>query len=545
MDSITYRASSRRPCPVCGAGSKSCSATSDGLHFCRGEARDGWRRLGEDDNGFAHYRRDDEPPARPAPKPAAPKRPTDWPVLAARYAEALAGAPAPSGTPGRGARPALRRPSDAFTLGLCGSAGGAATFSIPERDGEGTVVGLMTRIERDGGKAEKKCVKSSKRGLTIPEGWRDAPGPVLLVEGFSDAAALTAAGLCAVGRPTTAGRNTWPGFWRTGRPSAASSSSARTTKTAPASTGAVRVAAKLSEALGRRVPFALPPADAKDARQWLTDETRWEAAWMDRGAELLDFLEANLRDPDAAEPELSGTGAPPEILIKMREWHVNAQACAALGREPDIYQRGGLLVHVVEQGGEPETDAAVRRQVGAVSVRELAKPLLRERLTHCARWTEWRGQGDNAQKVAAHPPDWSISAFHVRADWPAIRRLEAVVTHPVLLGDGKVLGANGYDRGSALLIRMPHGLTVTVHEQPTKADVAAAVAELCEVIRDFPFETPAHRAAWIASLLTPLAWFGFDGSAPMFLIDSNIRGGRGRGCWRTARRSSSRAGASP
>ncbi|WP_171475045.1 hypothetical protein [Frigoriglobus tundricola] len=45
----------------------------------------------------------------------------------------------------------------------------------------------------------------SKRGLTLPTGWRDRPGPVFVVEGPTDAAALTAAGLAAVGRPSNAG----------------------------------------------------------------------------------------------------------------------------------------------------------------------------------------------------------------------------------------------------------------------------------------------------------------------------------------------------
>lgn len=60
MTCIKFRFSVGQPCPVCGSGTKSCSATDDGLHFCRGEAGDGWYKLGEDDTGFGHYRRDEE-----------------------------------------------------------------------------------------------------------------------------------------------------------------------------------------------------------------------------------------------------------------------------------------------------------------------------------------------------------------------------------------------------------------------------------------------------------------------------------------------------
>ena len=208
MDSITYRASKRKPCPVCGEGTKNCSATSDGLHFCRGEARDGWRKIGEDDTGFGHYRRDDEPPARPAKTKPKPKPPTDWQVLAEEFARTLADYPQCRIRLGEG----LGLPCgvfEAFALGLTDPPNDGANFTIPERNAEVVIVGIATRRERRGAKADKKCIAGSKRGLTIPGGWHDVLGPALLVEGFSDTAALTAAGLCALGRPSNLGGAEW------------------------------------------------------------------------------------------------------------------------------------------------------------------------------------------------------------------------------------------------------------------------------------------------------------------------------------------------
>ena len=94
----------------------------------------------------------------------------------------------------------------------------------------------------------------------------------------------------------------------------------------------------------------------------------------------------------------------------------------------------------------------------------------------------------------------------------------------MILRDGTILGANGYDPRSQLLVSVPAGLKLTVPDRPTPADVAAAVAALDDVIQNFPFERPEHRAAWFAGLLTPLAWFAFDGPAPLLLIDGNTRG---------------------
>jgi len=62
-----------------------------------------------------------------------------------------------------------------------------------------------------------------------------------------------------------------------------------------------------------------------------------------------------------------------------------------------------------------------------------------------------------------------------------------------------------------------------IHPEADIDDASAAVDTLLEVVCDFPFEAPEHRAAWLAGLLTPLARFAFEGPAPLFLVDANIR----------------------
>src|SRR5262249_34478555 len=63
-----------------------------------------------------------------------------------------------------------------------------------------------------------------------------------------------------------------------------------------------------------------------------------------------------------------------------------------------------------------------------------------------------------------------------------------------------------------------------IKENPTRTDAVQAVATLGEVVCDFPFAEPIHRAAWVAALLTPLARFSFKGPAPLFLVDGNTPG---------------------
>jgi hypothetical protein len=246
---------------------------------------------------------------------------------------------------------------------------------------------------------------------------------------------------------------------------------------------------------------------------------------------LDDYLVA--RGPDALRERIAAAGPParpaagdprPKIVLGTDEYRVNAEAIAALAPMPDLYQRGGLLCRVVRTDAEPDPRAAVRRPPGSPVVRPLPTALLRERLTRAARWVAIREKSGELEEVPAHPPDWCVAAVHARESWPLVRHLNAVVNHPVVLPDGSLLAADGYDPGSRLLVALPVDLRLCVPETPTRADVAAALRLIDDAIADFPFERPEHRAAWYAGLLTPLAWFAFDGPAPMTLIDGNTRG---------------------
>jgi hypothetical protein len=232
---------------------------------------------------------------------------------------------------------------------------------------------------------------------------------------------------------------------------------------------------------------------------------------------LVDAAEVPAR-PEVDDPR-------PKIVIGTDEYRVNGEAVAALVPMTGLYQRGWMLVRVVRAEAEADPQAAVRRPPGTPVVRPLPAPLLRECLTRAARWVKLRrGKEGEPIEVADHPPDWSVSAVHARAEWPRLLSLDAVVNHPVVLADGSVLGANGYDSASRLLVAIPPDLRLDVPTSPSQADATAAVRVIDDAIADFPFERPDHRAAWFAGLLTPLAWFGFDGPAPMCLIDGNVRG---------------------
>jgi hypothetical protein len=221
------------------------------------------------------------------------------------------------------------------------------------------------------------------------------------------------------------------------------------------------------------------------------------------------------------EHEPDGSSAErPTIVITVEESQVNAQAVAALADDSFTYQRGGLLVRVIRDASPAAR--GVRRPY-APRIELLPPLLLRERLSARARWIILLETKEGIEEKPARPPTWCIAAVHARADWPGLRYLEAVVEYPVLRPDGSLLCTPGYDRDTGLLLEAA-GELPTIPDVPTRADAEQARDVLLDVIADFPMEREAHRAAWLAALLTPLARFAFTGPAPLFLIDANVRG---------------------
>lgn len=143
-------------------------------------------------------------------------------------------------------------------------------WTFPERNANGTIIGISARYQDD----QKRRHPGSRAGLTYVDGWDSGNGPILLVEGASDTAALLTIALNAVGRPSNAGgiellldllvdlpsdrdiivigeRDQKPnGHW-------------------PGKAGAIRTAQRLADGLNRPIAWSLPPDGAKDSRAWL------------------------------------------------------------------------------------------------------------------------------------------------------------------------------------------------------------------------------------------------------------------------------------
>ncbi|WP_437731282.1 hypothetical protein [Sorangium sp. So ce1335] len=211
-----------------------------------------------------------------------------------------------------------------------------------------------------------------------------------------------------------------------------------------------------------------------------------------------------------------------EIVVSTEEHEVNDAAVQALTSVAGVYQRGWMLVDTVR---EQATIPWLARAEGALRIRPIPQPRLRELLTVAARWVRPSTDRETGETTMtpAHPPDWSVRAVSERGEWEGMPRLTAITECPVLRHDGSLIEVPGYDARSGIL-HAPSLDFPAIPHRPTREHARAAADRLLDVVSDFPFETEVHRAAWLASLLTPLARFAFAGPAPMFVISGNVRG---------------------
>lgn len=254
-----------------------------------------------------------------------------------------------------------------------------------------------------------------------------------------------------------------------------------------------------------RLPNGPPDADGNPTKIGLDDYLASHSA--DDFRDLLRIAES----PKKPQQKDDRT----EILVSSNEAVVNDAAIQALASDEQLYQRGGRLVHVARG----ESRDGIDRPKDAPRVLPIPLAGLRERLTRVIRFAKTV----KGELKPAHPPMWCYEAIAARGEWPGIRLLSGAITAPVLRPDGSVLCIPGYDSQTGLLF-VSQGIAFPVVEHSSHDDAILAANSLLEIVADFPFASPEHRAAWLAYLLTSLARFAFYGPAPLFLIDANVRG---------------------
>lgn len=138
-------------------------------------------------------------------------------------------------------------------------------------------------------------------------------------------------------------------------------------------------------------------------------------------------------------------------------------------------------------------------------------------MARTGRYVRWDARAN--KYVVTDPPIVYARALAAKDEF-ALKTLLATIETPTLRPDGSILQTPGYDEATGLYF--DSALTFpTINSNPSKDDAVAALAEIGEVVKDFPF-VGGSRPVAAAAILTALVRRVLP-AAPMFLFDAPVQ----------------------
>lgn len=208
-------------------------------------------------------------------------------------------------------------------------------------------------------------------------------------------------------------------------------------------------------------------------------------------------------------------GAPRRtVIVGARTDISDTEALDALATHPDIYWSEAM--------GLVQADAA-RGTIKAVSADALPPILsvvadfVQAKVKDGLQVTDAYGE---PMYVHVQPPGRLARALAARTSFPGVREVVQVTHVPVVHADGRVTCTKGWDPVSRLLY-LPHEDPPPLLDRPTQEDALAARKLLLDAVREFPFQSPADRSAWLALVLTLVCRSAFEGAVPAFVASAN------------------------
>lgn len=203
-----------------------------------------------------------------------------------------------------------------------------------------------------------------------------------------------------------------------------------------------------------------------------------------------------------------------EVVPGMLPAMVGQAIDALIASSSPIYERAGRLVRPVLLE-KTEVIAGVRRELGALVLRPVTAPWLMHELGQVVRWRRYDSRSRGLRDV--EPPARIAETIIDAPDLGHWRKLRGVIRAPMVMPDGRVISAAGFDVETGILSDWEGEWSIPA--QPTRDDAADALNELQQLLRNFPFATDIDRAVAIALQLTALERPALD-AAPGVLVRS-------------------------
>ncbi|TVR66950.1 MAG: hypothetical protein EA420_01140 [Candidatus Competibacteraceae bacterium] len=164
-----------------------------------------------------------------------------------------------------------------------------------------------------------------------------------------------------------------------------------------------------------------------------------------------------------------------------------------------------------------ETVQGITRPAGSVVILPHDPEYMLDQLN---RLIEWRATLKNGEVVRANAPRQVASILLSRhGDWRA-QPLIAAINAPTLRPDGSLLDREGYDARTGLLFVNAGGEAFpSIPARPTRPEAFAALANLKEVIGEFPFAAEHDRSAALSAIITATVRHALK-AAPMHVLSA-------------------------
>lgn len=120
------------------------------------------------------------------------------------------------------------------------------------------------------------------------------------------------------------------------------------------------------------------------------------------------------------------------------------------------------------------------------------------------------------EDVHVRMPESLVKMVGNAGRWPGSPELRSIITGPILVGSKQAITKPGYYEETGTLYV---GTDLQIEMPPLTRESAVAAAErLLDIVCDFPFAKPSHKAAWLSGLLTLFARTSIPAAVPMFMV---------------------------